>query len=107
MSAVFTHFLRVSPNTQRRNVLALVLVLCLWMVASAAHIHIGDAHGAPGKPSTACSTCVSLPTGATPPARHELPVQAQVVSATLVDRAAPSITFHAPSSYLSRAPPTP
>lgn len=105
MHSAFTYPFGTSRSTQRRHVLLLVVALCLWMLASATHIHTGDDHGAPGKPPVTCSVCLSLSAGAAPPMQHALPALVRVVSVVDASYAPPLPASNVPSFYLSRAPP--
>lgn len=96
--------LRGSPRRQRSRVVLLGLVLCLWMVAFATHIHSGDELPSNG-PSTACSFCLSLPAGAPAPTPTVLSWLVLVVVETVVEIDVPQVAFDLPTFYLSQGPP--
>lgn len=91
---------------QQRNVVVLALAICLWLLSYASHLHErGADHGAANDPSTACSFCLSLPTGAAAPAAIVL--VAPVLSSLGIVLLFICATGFArlPASYLSRGPP--
>jgi hypothetical protein len=105
MRRAFAYLPGISRKVQRRNVLLLTLAMCLWMIMSAAHIHAGDGHDAPGKTSAACAVCLSLPSGAAAPAQYTSPMPVWLAGWLLADRIVSPPVRNVSSFYLSRAPP--
>lgn len=95
-----------SRQSQQRNVVVLALAICLWLLSYASHLHErGADHGAANEAATACVLCLSLPTGATPPATIAvLAPMALGLGLLLVTTCAAGFA-RLPSSYLSRGPP--
>ncbi|HEY6641304.1 hypothetical protein [Povalibacter sp.] len=89
----------------RLEAVFLALVLGLWLVAYSSHVHARDDHGSLGDPSTACSFCVSLPAGATPPTLPVLHAPQVSAETAIVDRVPALRSQDVPSFYLSRGPP--
>jgi hypothetical protein len=81
------------------------LALCFWLVAFATHVH-GSADDFPApSPSNACSFCLSLPSGATPPAHVAIALTTFISLERIADIATALATRAVPSFYLSRGPP--
>lgn len=104
MDRLLKHILRTTRMTRRCKALAMSVVVCLWAVVATAHVHILD-DDASGDVFAACGICLSLSTGAAPPAYRipERPIQ--VASALIAAPEVPAPTPTVPSSYLSRGPP--
>jgi hypothetical protein len=96
---------RSKTTLHRYAALLLSVVIGLWMVLSATHVHVPDDHDAPGKRSAACSICLSLPAGASPPAQRVAVPVAQVARISIQIPLAPARSLAVLSSYLSRGPP--
>ncbi len=94
-------------KTQQRSVVLLALMLCLWLVAYATHLHAGDEGGLAHKSSTACSFCLSLPVGAAPPPVCPLAIPVFVSCVVQAPVYQVPRALDVVSSYLSRAPPAP
>jgi hypothetical protein len=91
-------------KSQRRGVLVMSLVLCFWLFAFASHVHAHHDEGAHGKARTACTVCLSLPTGAPAPSLLQVsdaPAAIEPVST----RPQVCRDGEVPSSYLIRGPP--
>jgi hypothetical protein len=79
-------------------------LLCIWLFAFASHVHAHDDQGVHGKAKTACTFCLSLPTGA--PAPAILQVSAAPASiAPILSVPSEHDAGEVPSSYLIRGPP--
>lgn len=91
-------------SAQRRHVLVLTLALCLWLVASAAHIHFGNDH-APSEPPTACSFCQSLPGSAAAPGDPQGHIEFVAAAAVAPQPVHAPPALDLPAGYRSRAPP--
>jgi hypothetical protein len=106
-----THHVFVSANPtsrtarrQRRGAFLLCFALCFWLFAFASHVHSHEDLGEHGKSRTACTFCLSLPSGAPAPALLQV---ADAPAAIAIDLTLP-LPRHdqeAPSSYLIRGPP--
>lgn len=99
-----THF-GMSYRARRHNVVALVFVLCAWLVAAAMHLHVKD-QDAGSADSAHCSYCFAQSASAAPASELRLPAVI-VASATLVAPDGATLEEQtAPSFYLSRGPPS-
>ena len=88
------------------NVAAMALILCLWLVSFAAHSHAQDEASPTDSASSACTFCLSFPTGAAAPALQPLSSPLFVAVGVAVPVVDDLIDTHGvPSSYSSRAPP--
>jgi hypothetical protein len=96
--------LRGSSTRQRSRVVVLGLVLCVWLVAFATHIHTGDELPSKG-PSNTCSFCLSLPAGAPAPTAAVLSQLVLVATETVVDVKTAWVAFDVPFFYFSQGPP--
>jgi len=77
----------------------------MWLVAFATHLH-NDADELSSKaPSTACSYCLSLPSGATPPVHASFAVPRFIVTEFVEAVVKTLAARDVPSSYSSRGPP--
>lgn len=104
MSAV-THR-RLSRESQRRNVLWLSIALCMWFMAIASHLHAADEDAVGHNVSHACSFCFSSSNAAAPPQAFPIIVRVAASHAYDVATYVPPLPTDAPSSYLSRGPPS-
>jgi hypothetical protein len=105
MHTAYSPWLRSSRSKQRRQVVALAMVLCLWLFAFAAHIHGKDDHRSSIHPSGVCTFCLSFSGGTAPPAEHRVPSRVLASSVVIADSVATLIAIDVPSSYLSQGPP--
>jgi len=95
-----------SPRARRRtHVVLLGLALCFWLIASATHVHGNADDFSSTSPSNACSFCLSLPSGATPPAYAAVALSAFISLERVADVVKALVTRAVPSFYLSRGPP--
>lgn len=94
-----------SLQARRRNVVVLAAALCLWMLASATHLHAFDEGVGSGEPSSACTYCLSLPTGGAAPASFDVRIAFEPAAALAPAYIDALISLAVPSSYLSRGPP--
>jgi hypothetical protein len=96
--------LRSSMLARRYNVVALAVVLCVWLVAAAMHLHLVDKDAGAADPRP-CTYCLAFSGGAAPLPDYRIPeVFAQPV-AVEVRYDLPSQEQVATSFYLSRGPP--
>jgi hypothetical protein len=104
MTRSVTH-LRTPHQSRRYNVVvALVFVLCAWLVAAAMHLHVNDQDTGIAD-SAHCASCFALSASAAPAPELRLPA---VIAAPAIIVAFDDTTFAdqtAPSFYLSRGPP--
>ena len=96
--------LRSSILARRSHVVALVFVLCAWLIAAAVHLHLdgGDADASDPSP---CSYCIALANGAAPLPEYRVPkviAGPVAVAVSFEEREHAQLTT---SSYLSRGPP--
>jgi hypothetical protein len=112
LTATLAHMHRVwnslfggSRVRQRSRVVVLSLALCLWMVAFATHIHTDNNELSQDAPSNACSFCLSLPSGATPPAYSLVALPQFIATEVVAETVTALVALDVPSSYLSRGPP--
>ena len=90
---------------QRSRVVVLSLALCVWLVAFATHIHADGNELSQDAPSNACSFCLSLPSGATPPAQSLVVLPQFIAIEVVAEIVTALVAVDVPSSYLSRGPP--
>lgn len=102
--AAHANSLNRSARTQRRGVILLCVALCFWLFAFASHGHAADDQGAHGKTETACTFCLSLPSGAPAPAVLKVSV-APAATAVVLTLPHQRCDGETPSSYLIRGPP--
>jgi len=81
------------------------LALCVWLVAFATHIHTDADELSSQAPSSACSFCVSLPSGAAPPVHSSVPLPQFVATERVAHLVTTLVAPAVPSFYLSRGPP--
>jgi hypothetical protein len=93
-----------SARTQRRGVILLCAALCFWLFAVASHVHANEDRGAHGKSTTACTFCLSLPSGAPAPALLKVTI-ASAATAVVLTLPHQRYDGETPSSYLIRGPP--
>ena len=105
MHRAWTPSFHGSQAVRRSSVLLLGLVLCFWLVAFATHIHTDNDESSSSEPRSACSFCLSLPTGAPSPALAPDVQVVFVATDTLVQVVAALVALDVPSFYLSRGPP--
>lgn len=92
-----------SRHRRQYSVLALVALLCVWMLTAATHAHGPDdvAHVA----GNDCAVCVMLPSAAPAPTTLAVLLPVLQQGTRLVDAAQPIPVLAAAASYQSRAPP--
>lgn len=96
----------IPRQSQQRNVVVLALAICLWLLSYASHLHErGADHGAANETATTCALCISLPTGAAPPATIAVLVPMALGLGLALVSLCPAGFARLPSSYLSRGPP--
>ena len=95
---------RTSDRARRYNVVALVFVLCAWLVAAAMHLHVKD-QDAGSADSAHCAHCSAFSASAAPAPELRLPpaIVAAAMIVTFDDATVEDLA--APSFYLSRGPP--
>lgn len=81
------------------------LALCMWLVTFASHIHTDGDEFSATDPSTACSFCLSLPSGATPPVHATIVLPQFIAIERVTDVVIELVAYDVPSFYLSRGPP--
>jgi hypothetical protein len=85
----------------------MTLVLCLWLLAFASHAHgLDDAGPGTGETGSACSFCLSFPTGAAAPVVQTIAAPLLVVAGLVTPVIDAVDAQDVPSFYSSRAPPS-